>query len=155
MIPGGPFVWARANSDIEPRLDQAPGVSVLAKQIPESDSAAVLDDALKPAFLTEAQAAQYLNQTEHQLYLKRRNGGGPPFTMHGARVRYPFADLVEWAQNLPRFTSRAEAYVANPKRAEGAQRQRTATARARKTRWDEKPKRAKKRKLVEAATASE
>ena len=129
----------------------------MAKQIPESDSPAVLDDALKPAFLTEAQAAQYLNQSEHQLYLKRRDGGGPPFTMHGARVRYPFADLVEWAQNLPRFTSRAEAYVANPKRAKGAAEQRTATARARETRWqDSKPKRERKtRKPVEAATASE
>ena len=58
-------------------------------------------DALAPAFLTEAQAAQYLDESEHQLYLMRRRGAGPPFTMHGARVRYPVAELVEWAPEPP------------------------------------------------------
>ena len=94
-------------------------------------------DALAPAFLTEAQAAQYLDESEHQLYLMRRRGAGPPFTMHGARVRYPVAELVEWARNLPRFVSRAEAYAADPARKRAADRQRIATARARKTRWRE------------------
>ena len=93
-------------------------------------------DALTPAFMTESQAAAYLGETEHQLYMHRRRGTGPPFVLHGARIRYPIHELVAWAKNLPRFTSRAEAYAANPARARAAARQRAATARARKTRWD-------------------
>ena len=92
-------------------------------------------DALAPAFATEAQAAQYLNLTEHELYLRRRRGDGPPFTLFGARVRYPFDSLQEWARDRPLFTSRAEAYSADPERGAAAARQRAATARARKNRW--------------------
>jgi hypothetical protein len=107
-----------------------------ASPAPESDFA--LTDALPPAFLTEGQAAQLLGLTPHQLYLYRcgKKARGPPFVMHGARIRYPVAELQDWARNLPRFVSRAEAYAANPQRARAAARQRTATARARKTRWD-------------------
>jgi hypothetical protein len=96
---------------------------------------ATLDELLAPAFATESQASAYLGLHPHQLYLHRRRGTGPPFVAHGARVRYPIAELVAWAQNLPRFTSRAEAYVADPERAVAALRQRTSTAKARKTRW--------------------
>jgi hypothetical protein len=110
-----------------------------------SASAPGLDDT--PRFLTEDQAGELLGLHPHQLYLHRRRGGGPPFVMFHARVRYPLAELLEWARNLPRFTSRAEAYVADPMRAEAAQRQRTATAFARKTRWqDGEPKRAGKKR---------
>jgi hypothetical protein len=100
-----------------------------------SDSASTLEDLLAPAFATDIQAADYLGLTPHQLYLHRRRGTGPPFVQHGVRTRYPIAELVEWAKNLPRFTSRAQAYVADPERAVSALRQRTATAKARKTRW--------------------
>ena len=92
-------------------------------------------DALAPAFATEAQAAQYLNLTEHELYLRRRRGDGPPFVLHGARVRYPIDALKQWAASLPCFTSRAAAYASNPERGAAAARQRAATARARKNRW--------------------
>jgi hypothetical protein len=64
--------------------------------------------------------------------LARRKGTGPPFVMHGARVRYRVDDLKRWAAALPSFTSVAEALVANPARAEGARRQRATTAIARK-----------------------
>jgi hypothetical protein len=105
-----------------------------ASAAPESDSA--LTDALVPAFLTEAQAADYLGLTPHQLYLHRhRKGDGPAFVMHGARVRYHVDDLRKWAAALPRFRSIAEALVANPARAEGARRQRATTAIARMARW--------------------
>ena len=95
-------------------------------------------DALAPAFLNEAESAEYLGLTKHQLYLLRRKGAGPPFVLHGARVRYAVDDLKRWAAALPRFTSIAQALVAYPARAEGARRQRAATARARKTRWNNK-----------------
>jgi hypothetical protein len=95
-------------------------------------------DAPAPAFLTDNQTAVFLNLTPHELYLMRRRGDGPPFVMFGARVRYPIEGLQGWAQNRPRFTSRAEAYVADPKRARAATRQRAATVRARKTRWTSK-----------------
>jgi hypothetical protein len=98
-------------------------------------TAADEDNALAPAFATEPQAAAYLGETTHQLYLHRRRGTGPPFVMHGARVRYPIAELQAWAQNLPRFVSRAAAYAADPQRARAAARQRSATSHARKTRW--------------------
>jgi hypothetical protein len=98
-------------------------------------TAADEDDALAPAFATEAQAAAFLNLTPHELYLRRRRGDGPPFTVFGARVRYPFDALRQWAAELPLFTSRAQAYAADPQRARAAARQRGATARARKTRW--------------------
>ena len=87
-----------------------------------------------PAFYTEAQAATFLGLTPHQLYLYRRGkkSGGPAFVMHGARIRYPVAGLKKWAAALPQFSTRAEAYAANPKRAKGAARQRAGTAHARK-----------------------
>lgn len=106
-------------------------------QIPsnsESAAAELSDPPLAPAFLTEVGAADYLGETSHQLYLRRRRGDGPPFVMHGARVRYPVDDLKRWAAALPRFRSIGEALVANPARAEGARRQRATTAIARKAR---------------------
>jgi hypothetical protein len=93
------------------------------------------DHAPAPAFATEAQAAAFLNVTTHELYLRRRRGDGPPFTVFGARVRYPFDALRQWAAELPLFTFRAAAYAADPQRARAAARQRSATARTRKTRW--------------------
>jgi hypothetical protein len=101
----------------------------VSKPSTQSDSES---DALAPAFLNEAGAADYLAITAHQLYLARRKGTGPPFVMHGARVRYRVDDLKRWAAALPSFTSVAEALVANPARAEGARRQRATTAIARK-----------------------
>jgi hypothetical protein len=92
-------------------------------------------DALAPAFATEDQAAEYLGETRHQLYLRRRNGTGPKFVLHGARVRYPIAELREWAKSLPRFDTLAEAYAANPKRFAGVVEQRAANAKARAVRW--------------------
>jgi hypothetical protein len=93
-----------------------------------------------PAFLTDAQAAKLLGLTPHQLYLYRRGkkAGGPPFVMHGARVRYPVADLREWAASLPQFVNRAQAYAADPVRAKGAARQRATTARARKAKIEKR-----------------
>jgi hypothetical protein len=91
--------------------------------------------AIEAAFLTDSQAAEYLNLTSHQLYLHRRSGTGPPFVQHGVRIRYPVDALKQWAAALPRFTSVAAAYAANPKRANAAAHQRAATAKARKTRW--------------------
>ena len=101
-----------------------------------SESAAEPSDALPPAFLTEPQAADFLGITAHQLYLQRRKGAGPPFVLHGARVRYPVDDLKRWAAALPRFTSIAQALVANPVRADGARPQGATTAVARRARWD-------------------
>ena len=124
-----------------------------ARQIPESHSASG-DDALKPAFWLPEQTAAYLGVTEHQLYLYRKNGGGPPFVQHGVRTRYAPDDVKQWAAELPRFASRAEAYAHNPKRAEGAARQRAATARARKRRWDDEPKPAKKKRETRGASAT-
>jgi hypothetical protein len=115
-----------------------------AKQSPESNSASA-DDALKPAFWFDEQAAAYLGLTAHQLYLYRRRGGGPPFVQHGVRVRYPIDGVKQWASELPRFASRAEAYVHDPQRADGTARQRAATARARKARWEEEPKQSSKK----------
>jgi|SRR5271166_1210406 len=94
-----------------------------------------VDETLAPAFLTDKQAAVVLCTTKHQMYLMRRKGDGPPFVMFGVKVRYPHDALQEWMRNQPRFTSRAQAYAAHPQRAHAAERQRTATARARKTRW--------------------
>jgi len=91
--------------------------------------------AIEAAFLTEGQTATLLNITEHQLYLHRRNGSGPPFVMQGVRIRYPVDALKKWAAALPRFTSIAAAYAADPKRAHAAARQRDATVKARETRW--------------------
>jgi hypothetical protein len=93
-------------------------------QIPaNSESEAALTDAIVPAFLTEEQAATYVGESAHQFYVRRRKGTGPPFVMHGVRVRYPIDDLKRWAAALPRYTSRAQALVANPKRAAAARRQ--------------------------------
>jgi hypothetical protein len=89
---------------------------------------------LAPVFATEEQAASFLNITAHQLYLLRKDGGGPPFTMFGARVRYPLADLEKFAASLPLFNSRAEAYAHDRKRSAAAANQRAALAGARKTR---------------------
>src|SRR5271165_3957747 len=98
---------------------------VSGSQIPSnSESAAELSDALAPAVLNEQQAAAYAGLTAHQLYLHRKKGTGPPFVMHGARIRYRFDELKRWVAALPSFTSIAQALVANPKRAEGASRQR-------------------------------
>ena len=105
----------------------------MSKPSTQSDSES---DALAPAFLNEAGAADFVGITAHQLYLHRRKGTGPPFVMHGARVRYPVDDLKQWAAALPRFTSIAQALVANPARAEGARRQRATTAIARKARQE-------------------
>ena len=107
-------------------------------------------DFVEPAFLTEDQAAKLLGLHPHQLYLFRcgKKPGGPPFVMHGARVRYPVAGLRKWAASLPHFTTRAEAYAANPKRAKGAARQRAATAEARKAKIEKRSadgRKAKKR----------
>jgi hypothetical protein len=101
----------------------------------ESAAAELSDAPLVPAFLTEAQAAAYVGETVHQLYLRRRRGDGPPFILHGSRVRYAIADLKQWAAALPRFTSYAAALAANPKRAEGAHKQAATSATARKARW--------------------
>jgi hypothetical protein len=92
-------------------------------------------DALAPAFATEERTAEYLGVTKHELYLRRRRGDGPPFVMHGARIRYPIAELHEWAQSLPRFSTLTEAYAAHPQRAAGVVKQRTANAKARSLRW--------------------
>lgn len=124
-----------------------------AKQSPESYSAPV-DDALKPMFATDEQAAILTGLTAHQLYLYRRRGGGPPFVQHGVRVRYPIDGLKTWAAELPRFTSRAEAYAANPKRAAGAAKQLAAVTRSRKTRWAEEPKQARKKRKPQGASAA-
>jgi hypothetical protein len=98
------------------------------------------ESGIAPAFLTDAQAAEYLGLTPHQLYLYRRGkkAEGPPFVMHGARVRYPVKGLAQWAASLPQFTTRAEAYAANPKRAKGAARQRAFTAQARKAKVEKR-----------------
>ena len=95
---------------------------------------------LAPAFLTDARAAEYLGISPHQLYLYRRGKkpGGPPFIMHGARVRYPVAGLHKWAASLPRFATTAQAYAANPQRAKGAARQRATTAQARKAKIEKR-----------------
>jgi hypothetical protein len=105
-----------------------------AEQSTESNSAVSIDDLLKPAFWFDEQAAAYLGLTKHQLYLYRRRGGGPPFVQHGVRVRYPVDGVKQWASELPRFASRAEAYAANPRRALAASKQGVAIAQARKTR---------------------
>ena len=96
-----------------------------------------------PAFLTDKQAAEYLGLTPHQLYLYRRGkkAEGPPFTMYGARIRYPVAGLRQWAASLPQFTNRAQAYAANPKRAKGAARQRSTTAHARQAKVEKRGRR--------------
>ena len=98
--------------------------------MPIANSAEPGEFDVAPAFLTDAQAAQFLGLSSHQLYLHRRKGSGPPFVMHGARIRYPIAALRKWAASLPQFVSRAEAYAANPVRAKGAARQRATTAKA-------------------------
>ena len=102
--------------------------------MPIADSTEPGEFDVAPAFLTDAQAAQFLGLHPHQLYLFRcgKKPGGPPFVMHGARVRYPVAGLRKWAASLPQFITRAEAYAANPVRAKGAARQRATTAKARK-----------------------
>jgi hypothetical protein len=126
-----------------------------AKQAPESNSASA-DDALKPAFWLPEQTAAYLGLTEHQLYLYRRKGGGSPFVQHGVRTRYAPDDVRQWAAELPRFASRAEAYAHNPQRADGAAKQRAAVTRSRKTRWAEpKPERKKAEPKGASVTAAE
>ena len=108
---------------------------------PKSPSANLHSDSIptiEPMFLTESQAAAAIGETTHQMYLHRRAGTGPPF-VHGVRIRYPVDALREWAQALPRFTSRAEAYAKYPERADAAARQGGGMVEARKTRW---PKRA-------------
>jgi hypothetical protein len=112
-----------------------------AKPILDNDSApAVFNNALAPMFVTDEQAAVVTGLTTHQLYLYRRRGGGPPFVVHGVRVRYPIDGLRAWAAELPRFSSRAEAYAYDPKRADGAARQRAALIGPRKRRHEAKEK---------------
>jgi hypothetical protein len=124
-----------------------------AEPVSEPNSASA-DDALKPMFATGEQAAVLTGLPPHQLYLYRRRGGGPPFVQHGVRVRYPIDGLRTWAAGLPRFTSRAEAYAHDPHRADGAAKQRAATARARKRRWDDEPKPARKKRQPKGASAA-
>ena len=70
--------------------------------------------------------------------------------MHGARVRYPVAGLRKWAESLPQFTNRAQAYAAHPQRAKGAARQRAATEKARKAKIAKRAEQAgKAKKYVE------
>jgi hypothetical protein len=91
----------------------------LAKQSPESDSASA-DDALTPAFWTDEQAAAYLGLTEHQLYLYRRRGGGPPFVQFGVRVRYQIALAAPGAMRCD--LSGAEVEAVDAQHAEEARR---------------------------------
>jgi hypothetical protein len=111
----------------------------MSKPLSDSDPTET-DFEVAPAFLTDKQAAQLLGLTPHQLYLYRRGKkpGGPPFVLHGARVRYPVAGLRVWAASLPQFTNRAQAYAANPQRANGAARQRATTAQARKAKIEKR-----------------
>jgi hypothetical protein len=97
-------------------------------------AAAELSDALAPALLTEKQAAAYVGETPHQLYIRRRKGTGPPFVMFGVRARYRPHELKQWVAELPSYTSRSEALASNPARAQGAARQRATTAQAREAR---------------------
>ena len=62
---------------------ESPGL----RGIPEPADA---ESGIAPAF-ADARAAEYLGRHPHQLYLYRRGkkAEGPPFVMHGTRVRYP------------------------------------------------------------------
>jgi hypothetical protein len=126
-----------------------------AEQSTESNSAVSTDDLLKPMFVTDEQAAIVTGLTTHQLYLYRRRGGGPPFVQHGARVRYPIDGLKTWSAELPRFSSRAEAYAANPQRALAASKQGVAIAQARETRHEPKPEPKMRKPKGASVTADE
>jgi hypothetical protein len=126
-----------------------------ASPTPESESA-LADAFVAPAFLTEEQAAEYLNLNPHQLYLyRRKKGTGPPFVMHGVRVRYRFDDLKRWAAALPSFTSYAAVLASNPARAKRARKQAATSAQAREVRLAKRRDEAKKRAKSNASANSE
>ena len=95
---------------------------------------------LAPAFLTDAQAAEYLGISPHQLYLYRRGKkpGGPPFIMHGARVPLSGRRPAQVGRIAAAVRHHAQAYAANPQRAKGAARQRATTAQARKAKIEKR-----------------
>ena len=51
----------------------------------------------KSQLLTTAEAAEFLRLEPHTLENMRRQGTGPPFRKHGARVFYHRAELKEWS----------------------------------------------------------
>jgi hypothetical protein len=85
-----------------------------------------------PAFASPAQGAEFLGLTKWELWKLRRDGGGPPFIMFGVRPRYPWPELIAWANSLPRFTSIADRHARDPNRARNAKRQSHGAAHARK-----------------------
>jgi hypothetical protein len=84
-----------------------------------------------PAFATPAQVAEFLGLTKWELWKLRRDGGGPPFIMFGVRPRYPWDEVLAWANSLPRFTSIADRHARDPNRARNAKRQNEGAALAR------------------------
>ena len=89
-------------------------------------------DVPAPAFATIEQAAAYVGLTKWELWRLRRDGGGPVFIAYGVRVRYPWPELIAWANSLPRFTSIADRHARDPNRARNAGRQNQGAAYARK-----------------------
>jgi hypothetical protein len=74
---------------------------------------------IQPLFLDEEAAAAKLGWTLSELRRSRRvTKDGPPFVMHGQKVRYGVADLERYAAGIKRFTSQADVLTVNPKRAE-------------------------------------
>lgn len=61
----------------------------------------------EPIWLTTAEAARVLRVGKSTLEKMRHfRRPGPPFIRHGARVRYPVADLRAWAASQAREASR-------------------------------------------------
>jgi hypothetical protein len=97
---------------------------------------ALLDAAaavIEPA-LTEEQAAEVVGVLPSAMRKMRREGNGPAFFMVGVRVRYRPETLRGW-MSAGEFTSMAEAYRANPERANQAEGQRQAVEKVRSLRW--------------------
>ena len=91
-------------------------------------------------FWSGKEFASYRNCSEGLLRKERIDGTGAPFIVTDAngRILYPIPEAKAFASRLPRFNSRAEAYVAHPALAERDERQAAVTERARAHRWTAK-----------------
>lgn len=49
-----------------------------------------------PRYLTTKAAAELLELSPDYLYRLRADGIGPPFRVHGRKIRYLRADLITW-----------------------------------------------------------
>ena len=93
-------------------------------------------------FWSTKEFASYRDCSEGLLRKERIDGTGAPFIVTDAngRILYPIPEAKAFASRLPRFNSRAEAYVAHPALAERDERQAAVTERARASVDDQDPR---------------